>query len=60
AGDGVAHAFRAGPDTPLTMLTYGTREPNDIVYYPRSGKVLLAGVGVIGRLEPADYWDGEE
>ncbi|HEX6700629.1 MAG TPA: cupin domain-containing protein, partial [Gaiellaceae bacterium] len=47
AGDGVAHAFRAGPDTPLTMLTYGTREPNDIVYYPRSGKVLLAGVGVI-------------
>ena len=58
-GDGVAHAFRAGPLAPLTLLTYGTREPNDIVYYPRSGKVLLAGVGVIGRLEPADYWDGE-
>jgi uncharacterized cupin superfamily protein len=58
-GDGVAHAFRAGPKAQLTLLTYGTREPNDIVYYPRSGKVLLAGVGVIGRLEPADYWDGE-
>jgi uncharacterized cupin superfamily protein len=57
-GDGIAHAFRAGAG-PLTLLTYGTREPNDIVYYPRSGKVLLAGVGVIGRLEPADYWDGE-
>jgi hypothetical protein len=25
-----------------------------------SGKVYLCGVGVIGRLEPADYWDGEE
>jgi uncharacterized cupin superfamily protein len=59
-GDGVAHAFRAGAEAPLTLLTYGTREPNDIVYYPRSGKVLLAGVHVIGRLEPADYWDGEE
>jgi len=58
-GDGIAHAFRAG-STPLTLLTYGTREPNDIVYYPRSGKVLLAGAGVIGRIEPADYWDGEE
>ena len=58
-GDGTAHAFRAG-STPLTMLTYGTREPNDIVYYPRSGKVLLAGVGMIGRLQPADYWDGED
>jgi uncharacterized cupin superfamily protein len=58
-GDGIAHAFRAG-STSLTLLTYGTREPNDIVYYPRSGKILLAGVGVIGRLEPAEYWDGEE
>jgi uncharacterized cupin superfamily protein len=45
---------------PLTLLTYGTREPNDIVYYPRSGKVALWGVGVVGRIEPLDYWDGED
>jgi uncharacterized cupin superfamily protein len=57
-GTGVAHALRAGGDG-LTYLAYGTREPNDISYYPRSGKVYLCGVGVIGRLEPLDYWDGE-
>jgi len=54
-----AHAFRAGSE-PLTLLTYGTRERNDIVYYPRSRKILFGGIGVLGRIEPADYWDGEE
>lgn len=59
AGTGVAHAFVAG-DSGLTYLAYGTREPNDITYYPRSGKVSFRGVGVIGRIERLDYWDGEE
>ena len=51
--------FRAG-EQGLTVLAYGTREPNDICFYPRSGKVFLRGVGVIGRIEQLDYWDGEE
>jgi uncharacterized cupin superfamily protein len=54
-----AHAFRAG-EQGLTVLMYGTRDPNDICYYPRSKKVYLVGVGVIGRIEPVDYWDGED
>jgi uncharacterized cupin superfamily protein len=58
-GTGVAHSFVAGAPG-LEMLTWGTNEPNDIAFYPDSGKVYLCGVGVIGRLEPADYWDGEE
>jgi uncharacterized cupin superfamily protein len=57
-GSRVAHAFRAG-GFDLVYLAYGTREPNDIVYYPRSGKVSLRGVGVMGRIEPLGYWDGE-
>ncbi|MEA2251515.1 MAG: hypothetical protein QOG70_1757, partial [Solirubrobacteraceae bacterium] len=57
-GTGVAHAFRAG-DGPLTLLAYGTRDPSDIVYYPRSGKVSLRGVKAIFRVERVDYWDGE-
>jgi uncharacterized cupin superfamily protein len=57
-GTRVAHAFRAG-DEALAYLAYGTREPNDIAYYPRSGKVNLRGVGVMGRIEPLGYWDGE-
>ena len=58
-GTGVAHTFRAGPDG-LSYLAFGTREPNDICFYPRSGKISFRGVGVIGRLERLDYWDGED
>jgi uncharacterized cupin superfamily protein len=60
AGTGVAHAFRAG-DGGLTLLMYGTRDPNDICYYPRSRKVYFVGVGVVARLgEQLEYWEGEE
>jgi uncharacterized cupin superfamily protein len=54
----IGHAFRAGDDG-LTMLLYGTREPNDIAYYPRSNKISWRGVGVIGRVEHLEYADGE-
>ncbi|HEY2653412.1 MAG TPA: cupin domain-containing protein [Solirubrobacteraceae bacterium] len=59
AGTGVAHLFRAG-DAGLTYLAYGTREPADICYYPRSNKISFRGVRVIARLERLDYWDGED
>jgi uncharacterized cupin superfamily protein len=49
-GTKVSHAFRGG-DGGLTVLLYGTREPNDITYYPRSGIVALRGVGVVGKIE---------
>jgi uncharacterized cupin superfamily protein len=58
-GTGVAHTFRGGDDE-LTLLAWGTREPNDIIWYPRSRKMLWRGVGVIGRIEQLEYWDGEE
>ena len=45
AGTGVAHAFNAGADG-LTYLAYGTREPNDMCFYPRSGRVSLRGLGI--------------
>jgi len=57
-GTGVAHVFRAG-HTGLTYLAYGTRDSGDICYYPRSKKIAIRGVGVIARVEPLDYWDGE-
>ncbi len=58
-GTRVAHALRGGEEG-LTYLAYGTREPNDIVWYPRSKKIFWRGVGVIARVEPLDYWDGED
>jgi uncharacterized cupin superfamily protein len=59
AGTQRAHGLRGGRGG-MTLLAYGTRNPNDISYYPRSGKVNLRGVGVIGRIEQLDYWDGED
>jgi len=58
-GSAYAHRFRGG-DNGLTFLAWGTREPNDICWYPRSKKMMWRGVGVIGRIETLDYWDGEE
>jgi uncharacterized cupin superfamily protein len=55
----IAHTFRAGDDG-MTLLLYGTRRANDVCYYPRSNKLFWRGLGVIGRVEPLDYWDGEE
>ena len=57
-GTGVAHTFRAGSKG-LEFLAYGTRHPADMCYYPRSNKISFRGLGVIGRLERLNYWDGE-
>jgi uncharacterized cupin superfamily protein len=57
-GTGVAHGFKGGPGG-MTLLAYGTKEPNDLTYYPRSNKVAFRGIKLIGRLERLDYWDGE-
>ncbi|HYY03834.1 MAG TPA: cupin domain-containing protein [Gaiellaceae bacterium] len=54
----IAHSLRGG-DGGFTYLAYGTREPNDVCYYPRSNKIFWRGVGLIARLEPLDYDDGE-
>jgi len=50
--------FEAGTDG-LTMLIYGTRKPNDMAWYPRSNKIFFRGLGVVVRVEPLDYSDGE-
>jgi uncharacterized cupin superfamily protein len=58
-GTGIAHHFAAGPEG-LTYLAYGTREPGDTCYYPRSNKIAFRGLGIVARVEPVDYWDGED
>jgi len=59
AGTGIAHALRAGADG-LTFLAYGNRDSDDVIWYPRSGKIAFFSLGVIGRFERCGYWDGEE
>ena len=58
-GTGVAHSFEAGDDG-VGLLAYGTREPADTCWYPDSQKISHRGLGVIGRMQPLEYWDGEE
>jgi len=58
-GTRIAHAFRAGP-AGLTLLADGTRDPNDIAYYPRSNKIFFRGVGLIARPDHVVYETGEE
>lgn len=48
AGTGVAHALSPGADG-LTYLAYGTREVNDMCFYPQSGRVSLRGLGIALR-----------
>lgn len=57
-GTGVAHDFQAG-DGGMSMLAYGTRDPSDVCWYPDSQKLSFRGTGVVTRVEPIDYWDGE-
>jgi uncharacterized cupin superfamily protein len=45
AGTRIPHSFRAG-DEGLAYLAYGTREPNDVVYYPRTDEIRFRGVGI--------------
>jgi uncharacterized cupin superfamily protein len=59
AGTRASHALRGG-DRGLTMLAYGQRRSNDIIYYPRSNKINFRGVGLIARLDHLRYDDGEE
>ncbi|HLF00294.1 MAG TPA: hypothetical protein VI540_10395 [Gaiellaceae bacterium] len=59
-GTGVAHSFRGG-DRGMTLLMYGTRNPSDVCFYPRSHKVFFTGLGLITRVgETIDYWEGED
>ncbi|HEU5207581.1 MAG TPA: cupin domain-containing protein, partial [Gaiellaceae bacterium] len=60
AGTGIAHAFRGGADG-MSLLMYGPREPGEVCYYPRSGKVYFIGLELITRVgEQLDYWEGED
>ena len=59
-GDRESRTCSAPATARLVYLAYGTRDPGDVCYYPRSNKIAFRGVGVIARLEQLDYWDGED
>jgi len=59
AGSRVAHALRAG-EAGMTYLVFGTRDPNDVAFYPRSRKIYWRGLGVMARVDHVPFWEGEE
>jgi uncharacterized cupin superfamily protein len=67
AGTGVAYAFVADPEEELEFLSIGERKETEVIVYPDSGKLLVAGIvdeegrryNRVGRLREADYLDGE-
>src|SRR4051794_16848945 len=58
AGSGVAHALRAG-DRGMTVLAYSDLDPRDMCLYPRTGKVLVRGLGIVIQPDQVSYWDDE-
>jgi uncharacterized cupin superfamily protein len=57
-GSRISHHILGGPEGGA-MLVYGTKDPNDIAYYPHSNKINFRGVGLIARLDALEYADGE-
>jgi len=57
AGTGVAHALLPGAQG-ITYLAYGTHEPNDMCFYPQSGRVSLRGLGIALRSPKIDHLPG--
>ncbi|MBA3808149.1 MAG: hypothetical protein H0X28_07125, partial [Solirubrobacterales bacterium] len=57
AASGIAHALRAG-EGGMSYLAYGTREPNDMCFYPQSGRVSLRGLGIALRSPQIDVLPG--
>jgi hypothetical protein len=47
------------PSGPASNDRTTHRDPNDIAFFPRSGKVSLRGIGLRSRVGRLDYCDGE-
>lgn len=59
AGSGFAHQIGNPYDEELVYLAMGPYDPHEVCTYPDSGKVLVRGLRTVGRLQSAEYIDGE-
>lgn len=61
AGQQAGHALLNEGDAPCRYLVIGERNPNDVIVYPDSGKVMVRPVRAIFRQSATmEYWDGED
>ena len=62
AGQQVGHCLINHTDKPCRYIIIGERNPNDVIVYPDSNKVLVRPLGrreIYDRAATRDYWDGE-
>jgi uncharacterized cupin superfamily protein len=63
AGQQVGHCLINHTDKPCRYLIVGERNPNDVIVYPDSNKVLVRSLGrreIYDRAAKRNYWDGEK
>lgn len=63
AGQKAGHCLVNTSGAPCRYVLVGERNPNEVVVYPDSNKVLLCALGrdaIFGLGAPRDYWEGEE
>ncbi len=63
AGQRVGHHFVNDGDAPCSFVIIGERNPNEVVVYPDSNKVLVRSLGRRAIFDMAairGYWDGED
>jgi uncharacterized cupin superfamily protein len=63
AGTGTAHQLANPFDEDLVYLAFGHNDPNEVAFYPDSGKVGVFGPGLRKILRAdaeLDYFEGEE
>lgn len=59
AGTKTAHQIANPFDEDLVYLAIGPNDPDDVIVYPDSGKVMVKSLRAIGFFEKAEYLDGE-
>ncbi len=59
AGEGSAHQFYNHTQEPAEILMVGVNGPDDICFYPDSGKWMIRALRKIGRFTATGYMDGE-
>jgi uncharacterized cupin superfamily protein len=59
AGTGIAHQIVNTFDEGLTYLAIGLHDPDEVGFYPDSGKVMVRSLQRVGWLENVEYLDGE-
>jgi uncharacterized cupin superfamily protein len=59
AGTGVAHQIANPYDEDLVYLAIGAFDPHEVCVYPDTGKVMVRGAKLLGRVSPTQYFDDE-